>query len=115
MKASIARGRKAGSTVSMVGAAFVLAATMGGMAIYPVSADEHGHRDGDHRGHGDHGDEHRGHDHDRGNWRGGYGYGRHDWRGAPVYEPYPVYAPPPVYYAPEPEPGISLFFPIEIH
>ena len=27
------------------------------------------------------------------------------------YEPEPIYAPPPVFYAPEPSPGISIFFP----
>jgi hypothetical protein len=75
---------------------------IGGVATCPVYADgdDHGHR-----GHGDRG-------HDRGQWR--RGYDRHDWRGQPEYEPYAVYAPPPVYYAPEPESGISLFFPIHI-
>ncbi len=41
--------------------------------------------------------------------------GRHDNR---EYRPYayrygqaPIYAPPPVIYAPEPAPGISIFFP----
>ena len=32
----------------------------------------------------------------------------------PYYYAQPVYAPPPVYYAPEPSPGVSLFFPINI-
>ena len=27
------------------------------------------------------------------------------------YAPEPIYAPPPVIYAPEPSPGISIFFP----
>lgn len=42
--------------------------------------------------------------------------GRHDDRDRQVYrhyryEPEPIYAPPPVFYAPEPSPGISIFFP----
>ena len=59
-------------------------------------------------------------DNDRG--RGPKQQGRHDnrrWqehRGREVYRPYryrpePIYAPPPVFYAPEPSPGISIFFP----
>ena len=27
------------------------------------------------------------------------------------YAPEPIYAPPPVFYAPEPSPGINIFFP----
>lgn len=27
------------------------------------------------------------------------------------YQPETIYAPPPVFYAPEPSPGISIFFP----
>jgi hypothetical protein len=42
--------------------------------------------------------------------------GRHEDRDRRVYrhyryEPEPIYAPPPVFYAPEPSPGISIFFP----
>lgn len=43
---------------------------------------------------------------------------RHEERMRPEYRTYdyypaPVYAPPPVVYAPEPSPGISIFFPLE--
>ena len=36
-------------------------------------------------------------------YRGDYEYGR------------PIYAPPPVYYPPQPESGISLFLPFNLH
>jgi hypothetical protein len=74
----------------------LIVSTIGGVAVFPAFADEHGHRGGGRQVHG--------------HWRGG----DRDWRGGPVYAPYPVYAPPPVYYPPEPSPGINLFFPIRI-
>lgn len=49
----------------------------------------------------------------------GYGYGGYGRYLPPYPAPYgyaqPVYVPPPVYYPPLPSPGISLFFPLNIH
>jgi len=67
--------------------ALTLASVMCGMAVTPALA-----RDNDRRNQ-------RGHEHDR----RGYQH--------PYYSQ-PVYVPPPVYYAPQPSPGISLFFPL---
>ncbi len=80
------------------------AALMGLFAVASLlplaaQADDHGRgHDRDHdRGHGRY--EHR-------EYRRDY---RRDWR-----QPDVVYAPPPVVYRPDPSPGISLFFPIDI-
>jgi hypothetical protein len=85
-------------------AMFALLCLSGGVALCPVVAAADGHHD--------HGGYHDGRGHDDGHWR--RGYDRHDWRGGPVYRPYEVYAPAPVYYAPQPSPGINLFFPVHI-
>ncbi len=51
---------------------------------------------------------------DHGQWdgRGEQNRHRHYYRQPYVYAQ-PVYVPPPVYYAPQPSPGISLFFPLD--
>ena len=62
------------------------------------------------------GQDNRGHDEKHHHHR--HYYQHHTYYEHPGYYPYyeqPVYAPPPVYYAPEPSPGINLFFPIHIH
>src|SRR5581483_2107587 len=106
MTTSTTRRGSGRPSAARLGAVLAFTTMMGGMVMYPASADGgHGHH-----GRGDRGN--RGDDHDRGHWR--HRYDRNDWRGGPVYEPYPVYAPPPVYYAPEPSSGVSLFFPIHI-
>src|SRR5438034_11323514 len=62
-----------------------------------------------------------GRDYDRREWRDDRGWHEREryreYRRAyrhPYYYSAPVYAPPPAYYYPEPTPGISFFFPIEI-
>jgi hypothetical protein len=101
MTLSIKRSGNLPSIASKLGVALVLASMLGGMAMSPVFADDRGRHD-----HGDRGG------YDRGHWR--HGYDRRDWRGNGYYEPYQVYAPPPVYYAPQPSPGVSLFYPVHI-
>jgi hypothetical protein len=60
----------------------------------------------------------QGNQHIQGNRHGNHGQ-RATIRYRPEYrQPYiyaqPVYVPPPMYYEPEPSPGITLFFPLEI-
>ena len=85
-----------GKTVMALAVASVM-----GMAIAPAHADNDDRQW--HRDNGRHNGEWRG---DR---RGPYYYGH------PYYYSQPVYAPPPVYYAPQQSPGISFFFPLDIH
>jgi hypothetical protein len=89
------------STISRIVTALAVATVMGGMTLTPALADNNDrqwHRDnGRHNGEG------------RGNHRQPYYYGH------PYYYSQPVYVPPPVYYAPQPSPGISFFFPLDIH
>jgi hypothetical protein len=67
-------------------------------------------------------------DHDGNRYRSGYrqptgrGYGNRqyyesNYRNRQPYYNYaqPVYVPPPVYYEPRQSPGISLFFPLNLH
>jgi hypothetical protein len=55
-------------------------------------------------------------------YRRAYGYGNQRYYGysnqnrQPYYNyAQPVYVPPPVYYGPRQSPGISLFFPLNLH
>ncbi len=106
MKTSTNQARNLRPTISKIVMALAVASVMGGMAITPALGDNRkGHQDqGLHKG------QNKG-DRDRPEYRSVY---------QPVYqEPYryysePVYAPPPVYYDPQPSPGISLFFPLDI-
>ncbi len=89
--------------------AFVFAAVISGLLISTVFADgNHGHgqagHNGQHGNYGNHGNHRRNHyrHNDHRDYRYGYGYAQ------------PVYVPAPVYYEPQPSPGISLFFPIDI-
>jgi len=112
MKTLIQKTRYFKSTGSKVVMELIFASAMSVLSISSALADHdngHGRRGnrGDDRGH----QEWRG-DHDR------YGYGYQGYR--PGYQqPYtyaqPVYVPPPVYYPPQQSPGISLFFPLNLH
>ncbi|MGC1402280.1 MAG: hypothetical protein WA974_05055 [Thermodesulfobacteriota bacterium] len=97
------------SVVGKILMALVFASVIGGISAGPaLSKDD----DGLSPLRGQASQQRGGHDNrDRHDNRGG-----HDDRGREVYRSYryqrdPVYAPPPVIYAPEPSPGISLFFP----
>jgi hypothetical protein len=85
--------------------ALAVASVMGGMAITPALGENRkGHQDqGLHKG------QHKG--------KGVREQPEYVYR--PVYQgayrySQPVYVPPPVYYEPQPSPGISLFFPLDI-
>jgi hypothetical protein len=106
MNTSTTQARNFRPKVGKIAMAVALASAIGGLGVTPAFGDETDHRDNrDNRGRYA---QDRGHNADR---------ARHDYRGA-SHHPYqyaqPVYAPPPVYYAPQPSPGISLFFPITI-
>jgi hypothetical protein len=102
MKTSTTQASHFRPTISKIVMALAVASVMGGMAITPALGDNRqGHQDkGWHKG------ELKG-DRDRREYRPQY---QHAYRYSQ-----PVYAPPPVYYAPQPSPGISFFFPLDIH
>lgn len=88
--------------------ALTLASVMGGMATTPALAKDHGDRQW-HRDNGRHNGEWRGDRGDRREYQQPYYYEH------PYYYSQPVYVPPPVYYYPPQSPGISFFFPLDIH
>jgi hypothetical protein len=106
MNTSTTQARNFRPKLGKIALAIALASAMGGLGMTPAFGDEHDNRGGNarDRGYDTARDQHR----DR---------NRHDNR-RDNYRPYryaqPVYVPPPVYYAPEPSPGISLFFPIDL-
>jgi hypothetical protein len=103
MKTSTNQAGNLGPTISKIVMALAVASVMGGMAITPALGDNY-----DRQGHRDNGRH-------NGQWRGDRD--RRDYRPEhqhPYYYSQPVYAPPPVYYAPQPSPGISFFFPLDI-
>jgi hypothetical protein len=89
------------SVVGKIIITLIFALMVGGLLVMPVFSDD------DHRG----GPKQQGR-HDNRRWqddrRGHYDRGRYGYY---PYQPGTIYAPPPVYYAPEPSPGISIFFP----
>ena len=105
MKPSTKQFRQLSPVISKIMTALALASVLGATSITPAFAK---HNDG-HHDKGWHKGQQRGE-------RGDYYY--RDQRDPYYYHPYyysaPVYAPPPVYYAPQPSPGISLFFPLDI-
>ena len=108
MKTSTKQASNFRPTISKVVMALAVASVMSGMAITPALAKDNDNRQG-HRDNGLHKGQSKG-DRDRPEYRPVY---------QPVYEhPYyysqPVYVPPPVYYTPQPSPGISLFFPLDL-
>jgi hypothetical protein len=92
------------SVVGRILMAIIFASVIGGISAGPALGKD------DNRGHGP---KQQGR-HDNGRWHDDRGW--HDNRGREVYHSYryqpgTIYAPPPVIYAPEPSPGISIFFP----
>lgn len=94
MKTSKTQAGSLRPAIGRIAAAVVIAAVTGSMFATPAFARRDDHR----RGGEWHG--HRG----GGVVIGAYPYGYAQ----------PVYAPPPVYYPPQPSPGISLFFPLNV-
>lgn len=83
------------STAGKAAITLAIAAAISVLSMSPALA-EHGR--------GDHG---RGGWHEHRGWHGGYGgYGYNYAQ--------PVYAPPPVYYPPQPSPGVSVLFPLNL-
>jgi hypothetical protein len=102
MKTSTTRAKNFRPAISKIVTALAVASVMGGMAITPALGDNH-----DRRGY-----------HDKGWHKGEWKNDQPEYVYPPVYPYYysaPVYAPPPVYYAPQPSPGISFFFPLDVH
>ena len=113
MKTSTHQARNLRPTFGKIAMALAVASVMGAMAVTPALADDHNDRR-EHHDQGLHRGQHKGDRGDRDEYRRER---RPVYR--PVYEqPYyysePVYAPPPVYYEPQPSPGVSLFFPLDI-
>ena len=108
MKTSTTQARNFRPTISRIVTALAFASVMGGLSMTPALAKDNDDR----RGHQDKGWH-------KGEWQGDRG--RRDYRPEyrfeyqpPYYYSQPVYSPPPVYYAPQPSPGINLFFPLDI-
>ncbi len=109
MKISISQARNARPVISKLMISLVFASMIGAIATGPALARDDGGRD-QHRDQGGR-DERQ----DEGRHRGESPYDRDRYEDQrPHYYAQPVYAPPPVYYAPQPSPGISLFFPFDI-
>jgi len=108
MKTSTNQASNCRPTISKIVMALAVASVMGGIAMTPAHGKGNDNRQG-HQDQGLHKGQSKG-DRDRREYRPVY---------RPVYEhPYyysqPVYAPPPVYYEPQPSPGISFFFPLDL-
>jgi hypothetical protein len=107
MKTSTKQARNFGPIISRITTALAVVSAVGGLSIAPAFGDNEGRegdRDNSARNSERHGDR---------NWRErgpayrpGYPH--------PYYYSAPVYAPPTVYYPPQPSPGISLFFPLDV-
>jgi hypothetical protein len=100
MKTSTLQARNARPAISKIMISLVFASMVGAITTGPALARDDGRRD-EHQDQG----RHRGESH--------FDRDRHEYQ-RPYYYAQPVYVPPPVYYAPQPSPGISLFFPLDI-
>jgi Ni/Co efflux regulator RcnB len=109
MKTSTLQVRQLGPTISKIMVSLVFASMMGAIATGPALARDD-NRSNEHQDQGRR-DEHQ--DQDRRRDESQFDRDRRGDR-QPNYYAQPVYAPPPVYYAPQPSPGISLFFPLDI-
>jgi hypothetical protein len=108
MKTTTRQARNFRPTLGRIVMALAIASVMGGASMTPAF----GKDDDGRRGHRDNG-WHNDNRHDDRYWR------EHERVYRPVYRhPYyysqPVYAPAPVYYPPQPSPGFSLFFPLDV-
>jgi hypothetical protein len=110
MKISTSQAMHLRPTTSKIVMVLAVAVMMGGMAVTPARAKDNDNHQR-HQAQGLHKGQYKGEgERERPAYRPVY---------RPVYqEPYrysqPVYVPPPVYSEPQPSPGISLFFPLDI-
>ncbi|MGO4332573.1 hypothetical protein [Cupriavidus sp. M-11] len=121
MNTSTTRSRRVRPATVKAAAAFGLALALGVVSTAPAFGDDH------HPGQ-NHGNQHassrQGHNgNGQGNQRYDHARDHHDYHDYRGYRDYHgnyydnqryVYAPPPVAYVPQPAPGISLFFPLQI-
>jgi hypothetical protein len=106
MKTSTKQARNFRPTLGRIAMALTLVSVVGGLSMTPALGKDNDDRRGQ-RDNGWHNDNR----HDDRYWR------EHQRVYRPVYaHPYsaPVYVPAPVYYPPQPSPGVSLFFPLDI-
>jgi hypothetical protein len=109
MKTAMLQARNATPAISKIMISLVFATMVGAIATGPALARDDGRRD-------ERQDQGRRDEHpDEGRQRGEShnDRDRHESQ-RPYHYAQPVYVPPPVYYAPQPSPGISLFFPLDI-
>ncbi len=109
MKTSIKQARNFRPTLGRIAMALTLVSVVGGLSMTPALGKDNDDRRG-HRDNGWHNDNRHDNRHDDRYWR------EHQRVYRPVYaHPYsaPVYVPAP-YYPPQPSPGVSLFFPLDI-
>jgi hypothetical protein len=118
MKTSMLQARNARPAISKIMIALVFASMVGAIATGPALARDD-NRSNEHQDQGrrdEHQDQGKRDEHQDQDRRRDESNFNRDGRGdrQPNYYAQPVYAPPPVYYAPQPSPGISLFFPLDI-
>jgi len=107
MKTSTKQAGNFRPTLGRTALALTLVSVMAGLSLPAFGDERDGRRDNGFRNGERHGD----HNFDRGRGERGYGYGRYQH---PYRYSAPVYAPAPVYYPPQPSPGFSLFFPLDV-
>jgi hypothetical protein len=97
------------SRTGRIAVLLALATLATGLPVRAAFADHDDENRGNYQGNGQGHGNGNGHRNSRGRYHRGHSYAVRPGYG------YPVYAPPPVYYPPVVSPGITLFFPIEIH
>ncbi|MGO4808629.1 hypothetical protein AB4156_03370 [Cupriavidus sp. 2MCAB6] len=113
MNTSTARSRWMRSASARTVAAFGLAMAIGAVSTAPAFGEDRDHHPSQQNHGNPHPSAHQGHN---GAWHGNQRYDHNHYRGN-YYDDQRygyVYAPPPVAYVPQPAPGISLFFPLQI-
>lgn len=120
MNTSTTRSRWVRPATVKAAAAFGLALALGVVSTAPAFGDDRDHNPDQNHGN-QHASSRQGHN---GNWQGNQRYdhardhrdnrGYHGYHGNYYDNQRYVYAPPPVAYVPQPAPGISLFFPLQI-
>jgi hypothetical protein len=111
MKTSTKQASNFRPTIGRIALALAVASAVGGFSIAPAFGDNDGRKENRDNG-ARNGDRHG----DRNLRERGPAYrpGYRPRNPHPYYYSAPVYAPPAVYYPPQPSPGISLFFPLDV-